>query len=86
MPYRANRAVLFDSSLLHQTDPDYAFLPGYDNHRINLTLLFGNTDEACLREAADAAGGGAGGDANPVRVAVGPTGRAADAGSRVQWG
>ena len=85
VPYRANRAVLFDSSLLHQTDPDFAFLPGYDNHRINLTLLFGNTDEACARESAGSekvqpvsvALSDAG--FSRVRVAVGATGGPAEA-------
>ena len=39
-PYRENRAVLFDSRLFHGTDaPDFA--PGYENHRINITMLFG---------------------------------------------
>jgi hypothetical protein len=40
VPYRENRAVLFDSRLFHGTDaPDFA--PGYENHRINITMLFG---------------------------------------------
>jgi tetratricopeptide (TPR) repeat protein len=40
VPYRENRAVLFDSRLFHRSDaPEFA--PGYANHRINLTLLFG---------------------------------------------
>ena len=40
IPYRDNRAVLFRSRLCHSSDrPDFA--PGYENHRINLTLLFG---------------------------------------------
>ncbi len=40
VPYRENRAVLFDSRLFHGSDsPD--FLPGYENHRINITLLYG---------------------------------------------
>jgi tetratricopeptide (TPR) repeat protein len=40
VPYRENRAVLFQSRLFHHSDaPDFA--PGYENHRINLTLLFG---------------------------------------------
>ena len=40
VPYRTNRAVLFDSRLFHETDkPDFA--PGYQNHRINITMLFG---------------------------------------------
>jgi tetratricopeptide (TPR) repeat protein len=40
VPYRANRAVLFKSRLLHWSDtPEFA--EGYENHRINVTLLFG---------------------------------------------
>ena len=40
IPYRANRAVIFDSDLFHETDV-IAFKPGYENRRINVTLLFG---------------------------------------------
>ena len=40
IPYRANRAVIFDSDLFHETDV-IRFKPGYDNRRINVTLLFG---------------------------------------------
>lgn len=40
VPYRANRAVIFDSALFHKTD-SFDFKPGYANRRINLTLLFG---------------------------------------------
>jgi tetratricopeptide (TPR) repeat protein len=40
VPYRENRAVLFESRLFHGSDaPDFA--PGYENHRINITLLYG---------------------------------------------
>jgi hypothetical protein len=40
VPYRENRAVLFKSRLLHWSDaPEFA--EGYENHRINVTLLFG---------------------------------------------
>jgi tetratricopeptide (TPR) repeat protein len=40
VPYRENRAILFESRLFHRSDaPEFA--SGYDNHRINLTLLFG---------------------------------------------
>jgi hypothetical protein len=39
--YRANRAVLFDSSLFHETDR-FRFRPGYDTRRINITMLFGD--------------------------------------------
>jgi tetratricopeptide (TPR) repeat protein len=40
IPYRANRAVIFDSDLFHETDV-IRFKPGYENRRINVTLLFG---------------------------------------------
>jgi tetratricopeptide (TPR) repeat protein len=40
VPYRQNRAVLFRSRLFHYSDrPEFAL--GYENHRINLTLLYG---------------------------------------------
>ncbi len=40
VPYRENRAVLFESRLFHRSDaPEFA--AGYENHWINLTLLFG---------------------------------------------
>lgn len=40
VPYRANRAVLFDSDLFHETD-EFRFRSGYENRRVNITLLFG---------------------------------------------
>jgi tetratricopeptide (TPR) repeat protein len=40
IPYRANRAVIFDSALFHKTD-DIAFAEGYLNRRINVTMLYG---------------------------------------------
>jgi hypothetical protein len=40
VPYRANRAVMFESRLFHHSDAP-KFREGYENHRINLTLLFG---------------------------------------------
>ena len=40
VPYRANRAVIFDSDLFHETDV-LKFKPGYENRRINITMLFG---------------------------------------------
>jgi tetratricopeptide (TPR) repeat protein len=43
VPYRENRAALFQSRLFHRSDsPEFA--PGYENRRINLTLLFGRAD------------------------------------------
>ena len=41
VPHRANRCVLFDSKLIHRTD-DMHFKPGYENRRVNVTLLYGN--------------------------------------------
>ncbi|MFN8578697.1 MAG: tetratricopeptide repeat protein [Candidatus Sericytochromatia bacterium] len=38
--YKENRVVIFNSSLFHQTD-NFDFKKGYENHRINITLLFG---------------------------------------------
>jgi Tfp pilus assembly protein PilF len=40
VPYRANRAVIFDSDLFHETDRT-RFKEGYLNRRINITLLYG---------------------------------------------
>jgi Flp pilus assembly protein TadD len=40
-PYRANRALIFDSDLFHATDHPH-FRTGYLNRRINITLLYGN--------------------------------------------
>jgi hypothetical protein len=45
VPYRANRAVVFDSRLLHKTDA-IRFRDGYENRRINVTLLFGDRDRS----------------------------------------
>ena len=45
IPYRMNRAVIFDSALFHQTDT-FRFRPGYKNRRINLTLLYGTMQTA----------------------------------------
>jgi len=40
IPYRANRAVVFDSDLFHETDK-LSFRSGYISRRINITLLYG---------------------------------------------
>jgi tetratricopeptide (TPR) repeat protein len=40
VPYRANRAVIFDSDLFHETDR-IEFADGYQNRRINITMLYG---------------------------------------------
>ena len=41
VPHRQNRMVLFDSNLCHRTD-DLCFHPGYENRRINVTMLYGH--------------------------------------------
>jgi len=40
IPYRENRAVLFESRLFHESDA-VDFQPGYEHQRINITMLFG---------------------------------------------
>ena len=40
VPHRANRAVIFDSDLFHETDR-IEFKEGYENRRINVTMLYG---------------------------------------------
>ena len=40
IPYRANRAVVFNSDLFHETD-EVSFKQNYLNRRINITLLYG---------------------------------------------
>ena len=43
IPYKYNRCVMFDSNLFHKT-AEVNFLPGFDNKRINVTLLFGQRE------------------------------------------
>lgn len=40
IPYRCNRAVLFHSTLFHETDP-FRFKEGYLDSRMNITMLMG---------------------------------------------
>jgi tetratricopeptide (TPR) repeat protein len=40
VPYNENRIVLFNSNLIHETDK-FEFKEGYENRRINVTMLFG---------------------------------------------
>jgi len=40
IPHNDNRAVVFNSNLFHETD-NYEFKEGYENRRINVTMLFG---------------------------------------------
>jgi tetratricopeptide (TPR) repeat protein len=39
IPYRANRAVLFEGHLFHKTD-EFTFAPGFANRRRSVTILF----------------------------------------------
>lgn len=41
VPHRQNRAVIFNSDLFHATDT-IRFAEGYENRRLNVTLLFGD--------------------------------------------
>jgi hypothetical protein len=43
VPYRQNRAVIFNSDLFHDTD-DVTFGPGYEERRINVTMLYGTRE------------------------------------------
>ena len=40
IPYNENRIVIFNSNLFHETDK-FEFKEGYENRRINVTMLFG---------------------------------------------
>jgi hypothetical protein len=40
IPYRSNRAIVFSSALFHETDRMH-FKDGYENRRINITMLYG---------------------------------------------
>ena len=41
IPYRQNRAIIFNSDLFHGTEA-VCFRPDYLSHRINVTMLYGN--------------------------------------------
>ena len=43
IPYRRNRAVIFNSDLFHKTD-EIHFREGFENRRINITMLFGDRE------------------------------------------
>lgn len=43
VPHRCNRAVLFNSDLFHRTD-SIRFREGYEQRRINITMLFGRRE------------------------------------------
>ncbi|HEY0640290.1 MAG TPA: hypothetical protein VGD67_21890 [Pseudonocardiaceae bacterium] len=41
VPYRANRAIIFNSDLFHATEP-IRFRPEYEHRRVNITMLYGD--------------------------------------------
>jgi len=43
VPYGENRVLMFNSNLFHETD-SIDFKPGYENRRINITMLFGRRE------------------------------------------
>ena len=43
VPYNENRIVIFNSNLIHETDK-FEFKEGYENRRINVTMLFGERE------------------------------------------
>jgi tetratricopeptide (TPR) repeat protein len=43
VPYNENRVVIFNSNLFHETD-NIQFKDGYENRRINVTMLFGKRE------------------------------------------
>ncbi len=44
IPYRQNRAIIFNSDLFHATAA-VRFRPGYEDRRINVTMLYGDRSE-----------------------------------------
>ena len=46
--YRQNRAVIFDSKLLHASGRVDGFRRGYRHRRVNWTFLFGKPGDKCV--------------------------------------
>jgi hypothetical protein len=44
VPHRQNRVVIFNSDLFHRTD-DIRFRDGFENRRINVTMLYGTREQ-----------------------------------------
>jgi hypothetical protein len=53
IPYRENRAIVFNSDLFHATAP-IRFRPGYEHRRINVTMLYGDRRSASREHHRDA--------------------------------
>jgi hypothetical protein len=50
IPYRANRAVIFNSDLFHET-AEVRFGPYYEDRRVNVTMLYGHREQDGVRAA-----------------------------------
>jgi len=46
IPYKMNRAAIYDSSFFSRTDK-FTFKTGYENRRIDLTFLYGDFQKVC---------------------------------------
>ena len=49
IPHRQNRVVIFNSDLFHETSP-FKFQTGYENRRINITMLYGTRERPGSRQ------------------------------------
>jgi len=47
VPYRRNRCIMFNADLFHGTHTVH-FRPGFENHRINVTMLYGRREDDSL--------------------------------------
>ncbi|MFH8627910.1 tetratricopeptide repeat protein [Streptomyces vietnamensis] len=59
IPYRQNRAILFNSDLFHGTDGLH-FRPGFENRRVNITMLYGERADDEIHRGTSHASPGAG--------------------------
>lgn len=58
VPYRRNRAIIFNSDLFHATEA-VRFRPDYRSHRINVTMLYGDRSDDVLQPPSEAPTAGA---------------------------
>lgn len=58
IPYKENRAVVFNSDLFHATEP-IQFRPEYEHRRINITMLYGDRNDDRHHPSAPAMSGAA---------------------------
>lgn len=52
VPHKQNRAVMFNSNIIHETDR-FHFREGYENRRMNVTMLFGDRGRHDWDDASD---------------------------------